>query len=241
MSEVDDIEYIWSGEWLVVCERLIWLSVMDYQCKANRGLVTEAEIAKSASVVHHIDLESIRRREMVTKHDIKARLEEFCALSGHERIHLGMTSADIVENTYYIRILESIKALGLLGRVPELPFRGIRGPVGNDVDQLDLLGSEEHVMGLNWLLAKRFGFNGLANAVGQNMPRSYDMMMASALHNLCPSGGRGVVMAGLINILAAQQPWLEGDVSSSVVRRYVWPLLFTQLALARKEQDAQTT
>lgn len=242
MSELlKEIEDIWSPTWLVHYERRLWLAVMQYQHRVNPELVSFDDIQWSKSVTSYIDLERINRREMETKHDLKARLDEFCHLSGHQHIHLGMTSADVVENTYYIRIKDSLTVHGLVDKVPELPFRGIRGPIGSDADQLDLLGSAEHVDRLNKYVAGAFGFRTVANAVTQNMPRSYDFMVASALMPHFPDGPHRLIMNGLLTILADQQPWLEGDVSTSVVRRYVWPMIFTQLALAKdRKPDEQT-
>ena len=43
-------------------------------------------------MLDQVDLASIAARERVTRHDVKARIEEFNALAGHEHIHKGMTS-----------------------------------------------------------------------------------------------------------------------------------------------------
>lgn len=45
-----------------------------------------------------MNLASIDARERVTRHDVKARIEEFCDLAGCEHIHKGMTSRDLTEN-----------------------------------------------------------------------------------------------------------------------------------------------
>ena len=55
-------------------------------------------------VVDDVDLESIAARERVTRHDVKARIEEFTALAGHEHIHKGMTSRDLTENVEQLQI-----------------------------------------------------------------------------------------------------------------------------------------
>ena len=51
---------------------------------------------------------SIAERERVTKHDVKARIEEFNALAGHEIVHLGMTSRDLTENVEQLQIREAM-------------------------------------------------------------------------------------------------------------------------------------
>ena len=55
-----------------------------------------------------MDLESIRRREEVTKHDVKARLEEFADKAGHQHAHKGMTSRDLTENVEQLQIHRSL-------------------------------------------------------------------------------------------------------------------------------------
>ena len=56
-------------------------------------------------------MDSIREREVVTKHDVKARLEEFAGLAGHQHAHKGMTSRDLTEN---VEQLQSHRALGII-------------------------------------------------------------------------------------------------------------------------------
>ena len=72
-----------------------------------------------------VDLESIAARERVTRHDVKARIEEFSALAGHEHIHKGMTSRDLTENVEQLQVRQSlalvrdraVAALARLGRL----------------------------------------------------------------------------------------------------------------------------
>ena len=42
---------------------------------------------------------------------MKARIEEFCALAGHEHIHKGMTSRDLTENVEQLQIQQSLELL----------------------------------------------------------------------------------------------------------------------------------
>ena len=55
-------------------------------------------------MVDQVDLDSIAARERVTRHDVKARIEEFSALAGHEHIHKGMTSRDLTENVEQLQV-----------------------------------------------------------------------------------------------------------------------------------------
>ena len=98
---------IWAPEGRVTLEREFWIAVM----KAQRDLgldISEKAIAACERVKDRVDLESIRRREAVTRHDVKARLEEFCSLAGCERIHLGMTSRDLTENVEQLQVSRSM-------------------------------------------------------------------------------------------------------------------------------------
>ena len=82
---------LWSPEHKVVLERRLWLAVL----RAQRDLgvdVPDGVVEAYEAVVDEVDLASIAARERVTRHDVKARIEEFNALAGHEHIHKGMTS-----------------------------------------------------------------------------------------------------------------------------------------------------
>ncbi|WP_372736921.1 adenylosuccinate lyase, partial [Nocardioides sp.] len=72
-----------------------------------------------------VDLDSIAARERVTRHDVKARIEEFNALAGHEHIHKGMTSRDLTENVEQLQIRQSLlllrdRAVASLARLANL-------------------------------------------------------------------------------------------------------------------------
>jgi adenylosuccinate lyase len=94
---------LWSPEHKVVLERRLWIAVL----RAQRDLgieVPDGVIEAYERVVDQVDLASIDRRERVTKHDVKARLEEFAALAGHEHAHKGMTSRDLTENVEQLQL-----------------------------------------------------------------------------------------------------------------------------------------
>ena len=91
------VQSIWSPETKVLKERELWIAVMRAQAKLGLDISSEV-IAAYESVKTKIDLGSIERREAELKHDVKARIEEFNALVGHQRIHLGLTSRDVTEN-----------------------------------------------------------------------------------------------------------------------------------------------
>jgi adenylosuccinate lyase len=105
-----DLAAIWSPEHKVVLERRLWIAVL----RAQRDLgveVPDGVVEAYEKVVDDVDLASIAARERVTRHDVKARIEEFCALAGHEHIHKGMTSRDLTENVEQLQVVSSLRLL----------------------------------------------------------------------------------------------------------------------------------
>ncbi|MFC3765612.1 adenylosuccinate lyase [Tenggerimyces flavus] len=98
---------LWSQAHKVVLERQLWLAVL----RAQRDLgidVPDGVIEAYEAVVDTVDLDSIRERERVNRHDVKARIEEFSALAGFEHIHKGMTSRDLTENVEQLQLRSSL-------------------------------------------------------------------------------------------------------------------------------------
>ena len=98
---------IWSPAAKIVLERRLWIAVMTAQSELGLSIPVAA-IADYESVLEQVDLQSISDRERVTKHDVKARIEEFNGLGGHEFIHLGMTSRDLTENVEQLQIRNAL-------------------------------------------------------------------------------------------------------------------------------------
>ncbi|HZM66979.1 MAG TPA: lyase family protein, partial [Nakamurella sp.] len=88
---------IWSPENKIIAERRLWLAVVRAQQRLGVD-VPDGAIAAYEAVVGDVDLASIAARERVTRHDVKARIEEFNALAGYQQVHKGMTSRDLTEN-----------------------------------------------------------------------------------------------------------------------------------------------
>lgn len=115
---------LWSPAHKVVLERRLWLSVLRAQAKLGVA-VPPGVVEAYEAVVDTVDLESIAARERITRHDVKARIEEFCALAGHEQIHKGMTSRDLTENVEQLQIQRALalvrsRALAALARLARL-------------------------------------------------------------------------------------------------------------------------
>ncbi|MSW36026.1 MAG: adenylosuccinate lyase, partial [Actinobacteria bacterium] len=98
---------IWSPAHKIVLERQLWIAVLKAQ--RDLGIEVPAGVVEAyEAVLGDVDLESIREREKVTRHDVKARIEEFSALAGHEHVHKGMTSRDLTENVEQLQILSAL-------------------------------------------------------------------------------------------------------------------------------------
>ncbi len=251
-------------------ERQFWLAVLSAQIDCGLE-VDRAVLADYEAVIDDIDLGSIRARELQTRHDVKARLDEFCHLGGHEHLHKGLTSRDATENVEQIltyRALQLVRgrtlallarmaeraaeysALVLVGRTHNVPaqpttmgkrfaqfgeellsglarlddlcaryaLRGIKGPVGSQQDQLDLLGSAALVEELEGRVAGYLGLPRVLNAVGQVYPRSLDFDVVSCIAQLCAGPAN---LALLIRLMAghdlATEGFKPGQVGSSAM------------------------
>jgi adenylosuccinate lyase len=256
----DDMVDRWSPEAKVVLERRLWVAVLRAQRELGVDIPSDA-IDAYDKVVDQVDLESIDARERVTRHDVKARIEEFSDLAGYEHVHKGMTSRDLTENVEQLQIRSSLQlvrdrmvaALARLAqlaaehaelvitgrshnvaaqattlgkrfanageelliayrRVDELieryPIRGIKGPVGTQQDQLDLLdGDLDRLDQLEQAVARHLGFDHVMTNVGQVYPRSLDLDVVSALvqASAAPSS-----LALTIRLMAGQELATEG-------------------------------
>jgi len=101
---------IWSPEHKVRVERELWVAVLSAQQAAGLK-VSDEVIASYQTQVENVDLASIHQRELTTKHDVKARIEEFNHLAGHQLIHLGLTSRDVTENVEQLLVRESLHVI----------------------------------------------------------------------------------------------------------------------------------
>ena len=100
---------LWSPRHKVILERRLWVAVLEAQRDAGVD-VSDGALEAYRNVITQVDLDSITERERITRHDVKARIEEFCALAGYEQIHRAMTSRDVTENVEQCQVAA---ALGL--------------------------------------------------------------------------------------------------------------------------------
>jgi adenylosuccinate lyase len=118
---------IWSAEGRIVLEREYWIAVMKAQQDLGLEISGEA-IAAYEAVKDQVDIGSIMARERVTRHDVKARIEEFNGLAGFEDIHKGLTSRDLTENVEQLQVFRGLllvrdKTVAALSGMRELAER----------------------------------------------------------------------------------------------------------------------
>ncbi len=104
----------WSPQNKIIAERLLWIAVLSAQRDLGvdfGGDDPDTVISAYAEQVETVDLAGIAAREKITKHDVKARIEEFNALAGYEHVHKGMTSRDLTENVEQLQIHSSLKII----------------------------------------------------------------------------------------------------------------------------------
>jgi len=110
----EEMQRVWSPESKIVSERQLWLAVLAAQRDLGvdfGGADPDQVIRAYERVVDRVDLASIAERERVTRHDVKARIEEFNALAGYEHVHKGMTSRDLTENVEQLQITSSLRII----------------------------------------------------------------------------------------------------------------------------------
>jgi adenylosuccinate lyase len=243
---------VWTPIRNVEIERCLWQCVLRFHVQA--GVAPAAAVRAYAAAAPYVNLQRIDEREHITRHDVMARIAEYNYLAGFECIHLGMTSADVVDNVAQIKMAESVRVLHRLDpqrfapalrAVERWPMRGIKGAIGTQQDQCDLLGSQQAAVDLDRAVAAEFDFYYVLDNVGQVYPRSLDLEIVSTVAG-CVTDVRHPmqsVLLGYLSIVAgyAGETWNEGDVSTSVSRRVALPgALFAVGALALAAEPPPT-
>ena len=146
-----ELATLWSPEQKVKLERQLWLAVLRAQ--KDLGIeVPDAAIADYEGVLDQVDLASIAEREKVTRHDVKARIEEFNDLAGHEHVHKGMTSRDLTENVEQLQIRLSLE----LVRDRTVAVLARLGKLAGEYGELVMAGRSHNVAAQATTLGKRF-------------------------------------------------------------------------------------
>jgi adenylosuccinate lyase len=182
----------------IIAERRLWLAVARAQNKLGHT-ISDAAIADYEKVINKVDLASIDAREKLTRHDVKARIEEFNALAGHELIHAGMTSRDLTENIEALQIKNGlaivhdkvVEVLAQLGeKAAQYSDQAIAGRSHNVPAQITTLGkrfasaAEELLFAYERLvsLQDRYPMRGIKGPVGTSQD-SIDLLGSSKAHH----------------------------------------------------------
>jgi adenylosuccinate lyase len=202
---------LWSPAEKVLAERRLWLAVLRAQ--ADLGVpVPAAAIAAYQSVVDRgvdaVDLDSIAARERVTRHDVKARIDEFTALAGFQQIHKGMTSRDLTENVEQLQIRSSLqlvrtKTVALLARL---------GRRAAEDESLVMAGRTHNVAAQATTLGKRFATAADELLVG--LRRLDDLIARYPLRGIKGPVGTGQDMLDLLGNDTGKLAELEDRVAS---------------------------
>lgn len=142
---------LWSAETKIILERQLWIAVLKAQRDLGVDVPAEA-IAAYENVIDKVDLESIANREKITRHDVKARIEEFNALAGYEQVHKGMTSRDLTENVEQLQVYRSLELIRTKGITVALRI----AERAAEYDTLVMAGRSHNVAAQATTLGKRF-------------------------------------------------------------------------------------
>lgn len=142
---------LWTDRAKIRLERELWIAVLRAQKDLGVDIPTGVIEAYEA-VIDNIDTQSIAARERITRHDVKAKIDEFCELAGHQHIHKGMTSRDLTENVEQVQIRRSLtlvrdRTVAVLGRLAQ---RAI------EFASVDLTARSHNVAAQITTLGKRF-------------------------------------------------------------------------------------
>ena len=105
----DEMRRIWSEEHKRRLLRKVWVALAEAQ--KGFGLVSEEEFADIKAHEADVDISKSLEMEKETRHDLMAEIKVFsgqCPVGGG-KVHLGATSADILDNADAIRIKESFE------------------------------------------------------------------------------------------------------------------------------------
>ena len=192
-----EMKSIWAPNAKIIAERKLWIAVMRAQSSLGHAIANDV-IADYEKVVDKVDLASIDTREQKTRHDVKARIEEFNALAGHEVIHAGMTSRDLTENVEAMQVRQGMlliqdRVVATLAMLAERAAQYIDQPIAgrshNVAAQVTTLGkrfasaAEELLFAYERLenLIARYPMRGIKGPVGSAQD-SVDLLGSSKNH-----------------------------------------------------------
>jgi len=99
---------LWHETNIIIQRRRLWIAILKAQMEQGMIHITPEAIANYEAMIYKIDLESIKKRELIIRQDVVAQIKEFNHLAGHELIHTGFTSRDITDNVEQMMIRDSL-------------------------------------------------------------------------------------------------------------------------------------
>lgn len=189
---------IWSPTAKIVAERQLWIAVMQAQGVAKNV------IADYQRVAENVDLDSINARERITRHDVKARIEEFNALAGHEAIHAGMTSRDLTENVEQMQVRQALE----LVRDRMVASLSLVQERADEFAALPIAGRSHNVPAQITTLGKRFA------SIGEEMLYAFDRV-ESLLERYPLRGIKGPVGTSqdMVDLMGSKAEKLEAEIA----------------------------
>jgi adenylosuccinate lyase len=242
---------LWSPAAKVVLERQLWLAVLRAQAELGVDVPAGAVDAYQAVVdrgTDAVDLASIAARERVTRHDVKARIEEFAELAGFEQAHKGMTSRDLTENVEQLQVRSSLrlvrsKTLAVLARLARRAA---------EYDSLVMAGRSHNVAAQATTLGKRFAT--VADELLVALARLDDLLARYPLRGIKGPVGTAQDMLDLLGGDAGKLATLEQQVAAHLGFTHVltsvgqvyprsldWDVLTALVQLAAAPSNLATT
>lgn len=146
-----DMRATFSDDVRIILERDYWTAMMQEQQVLGLD-IPESAIQAYIAVRENVDKVSIRERELITKHDVNARLEEFNALAGNQHAQKGMTSRDLTENVEQLQIR---RGLGIIDSRVVATLGGF-ARLAAEYSTLAMAGRSHNVAAQAITLGKRF-------------------------------------------------------------------------------------
>ena len=146
-----EMRHIWSRRTRVLNARRLWIAVLKAQQEFGMPIPAEA-IAAYERVAEQINLDSIRARELVLRHDHLAEIEEFNELAGYQLIHQRLTTRDKDDNLDQFQIRSGLE----LVRDREVAVLARLGETATLYADFDITGRTHFMPAQTTTLGKRY-------------------------------------------------------------------------------------
>lgn len=105
-----DMQYIFSSDFRFSTWRKLWINLAKAQKELGLDFITQEMINEMQENIFNIDYKKVSDYERELKHDVMAHIHAFGDVSPSARkiIHLGATSAYVVDNTDIIQMKEAL-------------------------------------------------------------------------------------------------------------------------------------